>query len=492
MTTYVDDSVTSPLSLGDAVELGHALVQYVADADDIRVLFIKGPVADARGVRPPRVSADIDVLVPASETQALLRSLSSRGWVSRPESFAHSAFVTHSITLLHEEWPCDIDLHVSYPGFLADADVVFEALWARREALNLAGKNVNAPDFVGSVVIAALHSLRSPFIERHQKELSDAVSAVLSRHDSEQITDEIVALASTTEARHTLGPFLAELGHIETEDAPSTREYFEWRQNARQLNRSAQWIRTLLNASPSAAPRILRQAIFPSTSDFLTDHPDTSPTPRGLFFGRVARLIDGARAFPVALETIIEERRALRQLTIDPSSREDSRGNRRPPVFSSPAPFEFSTSPQEDEQLVGKASPVSPAFSDSLYRQAPAVAEVEHDDRVVLLDLARSRANPLVLSSSAANVWSALWRPLRLADLISDLAEQYGVDEVAISRDVEAFLEHLVGLGIVTAATRPPEPDASDTDTDTDTDTDDHRPSDPDEQPAAGVATVER
>ncbi len=113
----------------------------------------------ARGVQPHRDSANVDVLVRASDLEPLIHEVGRHGRRWRPELFAHHALVQHSVTLLHPSWPCDLALPVSYPGFLADPDLVFEALRSRREALTVGGTPIDGPNSVGSVLIAALHSL---------------------------------------------------------------------------------------------------------------------------------------------------------------------------------------------------------------------------------------------------------------------------------------------------------------------------------------------
>lgn len=46
----------------EAAQLLPVLLAYVADAESVRVLLIKGPVPAMHGLRQPRMSADVDRL----------------------------------------------------------------------------------------------------------------------------------------------------------------------------------------------------------------------------------------------------------------------------------------------------------------------------------------------------------------------------------------------------------------------------------------------
>src|SRR6476661_8445988 len=98
-------SETAALTTRDAVLLAHALVSRLAAIEDARVLFIKGPTAVAMGVRPPRPSSDVDVLVDPAMFEAICSALRRCGWSLRAPigvlahaadlSFEHSAHFVH-------------------------------------------------------------------------------------------------------------------------------------------------------------------------------------------------------------------------------------------------------------------------------------------------------------------------------------------------------------------------------------------------------------
>lgn len=83
------------------------------------------------------------------------------GWHSRLGRFDSYPFPHHSVTVIHEAWPCDIDVHHRFPGFLSSPGPVFDALWARRVSIPMAGQHIDIPDFSSSVLIMVLHSARS-------------------------------------------------------------------------------------------------------------------------------------------------------------------------------------------------------------------------------------------------------------------------------------------------------------------------------------------
>src|SRR5690606_10193028 len=91
-----------------AVDLAHALVARVAAEVAARALLIEGQIASRVGLRPPRVSADVDVLVETSKLEDLRRALMARGWHPPVERAVPRVLEPHSVTLVHDEWPCAV------------------------------------------------------------------------------------------------------------------------------------------------------------------------------------------------------------------------------------------------------------------------------------------------------------------------------------------------------------------------------------------------
>lgn len=149
------------LQLNEAVPLASALVGFVARLNGMRALIIKGSTLEAYGLRPPRLSTDVDVLVDPSCIEDLAALLSDQGWARRESRFPGQWDAPHSLTLVNDEWPCDIDLHRFFPGFLADPEVVFDELWARRQVLAVAHSECDIPDEPTSALIMALNEGRA-------------------------------------------------------------------------------------------------------------------------------------------------------------------------------------------------------------------------------------------------------------------------------------------------------------------------------------------
>ena len=155
--------------MSEAVPLAHALVARLAELEGVRILFIKGPTAVALGARPPRPSTDVDVLCEPGGLEKLGPALERCGWRRRvPKSSVHELehaskyLFEHSVHYIHDEWPCDLDIHFNFPGFLAPDDVVFEELWRRHTTVEVANWPVPCADLLGQAAIVALHALRDP------------------------------------------------------------------------------------------------------------------------------------------------------------------------------------------------------------------------------------------------------------------------------------------------------------------------------------------
>lgn len=198
-------SAATALPLVDAVPLGYALVGELARDAGIRALAIKGPVPAHHGLREDRQSVDVDVLVEPLEFRPLLEAIEALGWEQKTYGGAPPLFEPHSVTLVHPQWPSEIDLHNRFPGFLAPATDVFEALWRERTTITLAGRELAATGLLGSVLILGLHSLRAPHVHRHASELAVLVERVRARRID---SAALVMLTIETGSTHTLEPLL--------------------------------------------------------------------------------------------------------------------------------------------------------------------------------------------------------------------------------------------------------------------------------------------
>lgn len=153
--------VPAPLPLDVAVELAHALIQRHCDELELRVLFLKGPAAHHQGLRGRSISTDVDAFLAEEDACRLETSLLGTGWSTRPSGMVEVA-LRHAVTLVHEHWPVDIDIHHHLPGIVPPPPRgVFDALWARRGHVELAHWRVDVPDRIDHALILLLNILRS-------------------------------------------------------------------------------------------------------------------------------------------------------------------------------------------------------------------------------------------------------------------------------------------------------------------------------------------
>lgn len=264
----------SLLDAGDARPLEPAIlltaaVALVARQVGIRMLAIKGVAAAQYALRPPRLSSDVDVLVDPDRYEDLVETLEDRGWIQRHSDLDTATFPRHSVSLFHPAWGMDIDVHFRYPGIELTPVESFNRLWIQRTTLWCGNQPVYIPGFADAVLIAALHSLRGLWIDRHETEL-DALVERCRTVDAEQL----VARARQLDALATSRPFLElllptrpgfEWGEASQEwqlrssvSEPMRRRAFHWR--------SATW---------RERARQLRIALFPSVETLIKDSTHT-------------------------------------------------------------------------------------------------------------------------------------------------------------------------------------------------------------------------
>ncbi|WP_431796131.1 nucleotidyltransferase family protein [Microbacterium enclense] len=164
-TADPDASVRMPHSA--AVDLLAPVLHHVAAANGIRVLSIKGSVLSEQGLREPRQPSDVDILVDPLRFDDLVVLLRAAGWMDRdrkvlvPLPASGTVLAPHARTLEHPNWPCQLDLHRYYPGFLRSAAAVFDHLWGARVIVEIAHAGCGVPAPPDHWILAALHALRS-------------------------------------------------------------------------------------------------------------------------------------------------------------------------------------------------------------------------------------------------------------------------------------------------------------------------------------------
>lgn len=305
-----------PLSLG--VQLAHAHVDALAEYRQVRVLFIKGPLATSQGLRQWKDSSDVDVLVDPEQFDALAEALQTNGWTPMPEPHLPWALggENHSVTFIHPQWPCHIDAHRFFPGFLEDPANVFNELWADSQRLPLANRQIRAPSRNGALLVLALHALRHPSRTSSIRDL-ERLSTILGSMDAQQ-QDSVWQLARRTGAGQPILTFFSAATTprvLQLEDCHPT-QYRRWRLLASgREDRVAWWLVAFWEARNTDKPAILWRALFPNRRDLRAENPN------GLLISiSFRRLLHGLRAAPKA----IPDARRARRRSVNPAEPSES------------------------------------------------------------------------------------------------------------------------------------------------------------------------
>jgi hypothetical protein len=286
------------LPLDEAVALCTAWLQEQARANGIRLLILKGATLSHHGLREPRSSSDVDVLIEPPRFEDFTTLIARSGWQEFADTFASDRFVLHSRTFRRDGWPNAIDIHSSWPGFLRPTDAVFELLWQRRESLPFAHRPCDVPDRTAGLVMLALHSLRgSASQQRHERELTDLLAVELT--DEERA--DVASFARATGSDAPLRAVLAQLGvSVDVaDDDLQTSDYREWhRKVAHAQGRTASWLIELRRAPWQRKPLILRHGVWPTDRDLLAEHPEVPDRFTAKVWARIVRLIRGLGQLP--------------------------------------------------------------------------------------------------------------------------------------------------------------------------------------------------
>ncbi|CAH0213873.1 hypothetical protein SRABI76_02335 [Microbacterium oxydans] len=281
----------------DGVELAYLLVARVAREHGIRVLAVKGPMAAEYGLRPSRSVADADILVEPNGFDRLHALMLERGWHPRSGREAPRFLAWHSRTLIHDSWPCDIDMHRYFPGFLAEAGEVFDALWADRRVRGGNYGTVLVPSRAGMAAIVALHAARSPSEARSRVE-SQTVADAIREGFSDDEREEFGAIVRAGRAQWVLRSIITDAGLGTPEDDALAHEKTLWRRNQLGSNEksAALWLEQLRSAPPSKVVRVLLEAIWVPRKDIPRNDESQIPSMAESLTFQKARWRRGAEA----------------------------------------------------------------------------------------------------------------------------------------------------------------------------------------------------
>jgi glycosyltransferase involved in cell wall biosynthesis len=291
------------LQLLEAVPLAHAAVARVAADHDVRVLFFKGPVAALQGLRPERDSQDVDALVDPARLPVLTAALGELGWLDE-QAFGTPTAATYSRTLRHAAWPCELDLHTSFPGLYAAGQEVFERLWARRESVEVAAVELPCPDPQAHALLLALNTLRDPHETTKIAQLADLVRRVSGSFD-ERALRGLGELAGDLGAADTAAPFLRSVGAPnDAVGSTAPADLHAWRLRTQPAWRVATWLEGLRERPLHTWPGYLWYAAVLTDDELRIAHPDLLPGRIPLARLRLSRLRRGLGAVPTAWRNV--------------------------------------------------------------------------------------------------------------------------------------------------------------------------------------------
>jgi hypothetical protein len=286
--------------LREAVPIVGALAGDLAERMSVRALLIKGAPATAMGVRAPRPSVDVDIWVDPRRLIDYQRGLATLGWVKRPGQHDGLGW-GHSVELAHPKWPCTIDLHRKFPGFLADDDAVFDLAWTSRTTASVAHQRVAVPGRVMAAAITVVHAARSSYVLGPADDRAAALETARMFTPGERA--ELLRLVTATGSQEPLAELLAAAGCEAPASSPDTARLEEWRTRLRVGNRpGGVWLLALRQASWPRRVRLVGQAMLPHADDYAESGADRSV--RGFMRASRFRWRRAARALPGAVRDV--------------------------------------------------------------------------------------------------------------------------------------------------------------------------------------------
>lgn len=285
------------LHSNEAVLLSHALAGHIGRSHSVRVLSIKGPVADFYGLRDGHLAADADVLVEPSGFEHFCQALEARGWHRRVGRETPSLIAPHARTYIHDDWPCDFDVHRWYSGFFAEPDLVFNLLWRHKCTMQIANRDIEVPSRAGSAVIAALHSARHTRSPRHERE-GVRIERLLAAGFGECERKEFIDLVVQGEAAAALGDLL-ERSHVEVIGAdidPDRARSWELNRRFAEDSSALGWLHAVRAAPVHRKPAVLLRAVWVPRVDIPRNSQLATPTHGEAWRYRAARFRRGLRS----------------------------------------------------------------------------------------------------------------------------------------------------------------------------------------------------
>ena len=84
-----------------------------------------------------------------------------------------------------------------------------------------------------------------------------------------------------------------------------------------------------------------------------------------------------------------------------------------------------------------------------VWQRSPALAVIESEDRVAVVDLDRPGAPPRILEGSAAMVWAAIDGTRTTAQVVDEVTGSHAGPAAALEAGVLSFLSDLADAGLI-------------------------------------------
>lgn len=245
---------TTPLTLAEAVPLGTVYLQRLLESAGVRSLVIKGPAFAELGVRRPKQSNDIDLLIHPQDREGMTSALVGAGWTSISHWFPPALDdVVYSTTFSHPQFPASVDVHHYYSGVFARAGG-FAVMWERRAEVLIANSRVATLCREHALVFEALNKFKSVRPEAWPQIAKDVVAS------AQPIEPTLVrSAAEELGAAESASALLDELGSPSDLRVPS-RSYERWARECGQF-RSRLYFARIVIRSPQSIPRVLWEQV---------------------------------------------------------------------------------------------------------------------------------------------------------------------------------------------------------------------------------------